>query len=274
MHGFMGNDNPPRTLKTVERTVEVMKALKQLDGARVTELAEYLDTTPGTVYTHLATLRENRYVRKRNGVYMLSLHFLNMGEYVRNHHELYIAGKDATSQLAEKTGETAHLMAEEFGLGIYLFRETNQTDIVRDFFARKTERPDYLHLSSTGKAVLAHIPRRRVREIIDQHGLPARTEHTIADPDRLFEELDLIEEQGYALNDEEELRGARAVGAPIFDQRKEVIGAVSVSGPSGRIDDDRFYDELPDRICETANLIGMNLEVEGYQTLTDSGTQP
>jgi len=128
-------------------------------------------------------------------------------------------------------------------------------------------------IGSTGKAVLAHLPRRRVREMIDQHGLSARTEHTIADLDRIFGELDHIEDQGYVLNDEERLRGARAVGPPIFDPGKQVIGVVSVPGPSGRIDDNRFHYELPERVYETANMIGMDPEVEGYQTLTDSGTQ-
>jgi DNA-binding IclR family transcriptional regulator len=113
-----------------------------------------------------------------------------------------------------------------------------------------------------------------VRQIIDQHGLPAGIEHTATYYDILFREPDHIEDQGYVLNDEEELRGARAVGAPIFDQGKEVIGVVSVLGPSGRIDDDRFHDKLADCVYETANMIGANLEVEGYQTLTDSGTQP
>jgi len=58
------------------------------------------------------------------------------------------------------------------------------------------------------------------------------------------------------LNDEEELRDARAVEVPIFDQGNQVIGAVSMSSPYGRNDDDGFYDELPDRVYETTNMIG------------------
>lgn len=258
------DDDAPRTLKTVETSLEVIRALKSLNGAGVTELADHLDMTPGTVYTHLATLRQNRYVRKDDDTYRLGLQFLTVGEFVRNHHPLYDAGRRETNRLAEETGETAHLMAEEFGLGIYLHRAKEHNEIVENFYASKTERPDYLHHSSTGKAVLAHMPRSRVEEIIDRYGLPALTDHTVTDPGTLFDQLETIRDRGYALNDEEELRGARAVGAPIFDRGEDVIGAISVSGPTGRIGDERFHDRLPDRVREAANVIGVNLEVEDY----------
>ncbi len=55
----------------------------------------------------------------------------------------------------------------------------------------------------SAKAILSAFPDERVRDIVDRHGLPAKTPQTITDPDALFEELATIRERGFALNREE-----------------------------------------------------------------------
>jgi DNA-binding IclR family transcriptional regulator len=84
----------PRTLKTVERTAQIIKALETLDGAGVTELATYLDMSKSSTYHYLATLREEEFVVKTDEKYELSLRLLLSGEYVRNRNILYRYGKE------------------------------------------------------------------------------------------------------------------------------------------------------------------------------------
>lgn len=95
--------------------------------------------------------------------------------------------------------------------------------------------------------------------IIDRHGLPGRTDRTITDRERLYEELETVRERGFARNDGEEVRGIRAVGAPILTGDDSVLGAISISGPESRLQGDRFEEELPTRVMSAANVIEVNL---------------
>jgi len=47
--------------------------------------------------------------------------------------------------------------------------------------------------------------------------------------------LERVKKRGFAIDDEEIEVGVRCVGAPIFDENRYPIAAVSVSGPASRI---------------------------------------
>jgi DNA-binding IclR family transcriptional regulator len=254
------NESSSRTLKTADMTCQIFTALRDLDGARLTELANYLDMSKSGLHHYLSTLHQNQFVVKRDDEYHLSSKFLLMGEYVRQRPDLYQIGRQEIQNLAEETGEFAHLMAEEFGLGIHLYKARGTEGAAAEFYRQKEQRPDYLHISAAGKALLAHLDRERVESIIDEYGLVAKTEKTITDPATLFEEIETIRERGYALNNEEEVRGTRAVGAAVLNSDGSPVGALSVSGPTSRISDERFHNTLPKDVTRAANMIENTLE--------------
>lgn len=256
----MGSNTPGRHLKTVNTTVDVLQALVELDGAGVTELADYLDLSKAAVHNHLTTLQANRMAVKDGTTYRLGLRFVTLGEYVKHQSQLYEAGTGPTDGLARETGEYAHLMTEEHGRGIHIYKSRGSEAVAEDYHHLNLERPDYLHYSAAGKAVLAHLPEEWVDFIVEEYGLPARTEHTITDSDELREELAEIRERGYALNDEEEIVGLRAVGAPILASDGHVLGAISVSGPTSRMKGDTFREQIPEQVIEAANIIELNIE--------------
>lgn len=245
----------------VETTIELVEALEHLDGATVTELADYLGVTKGTAHNHLATLQQHHYVVKQGNTYTLSLKFLVIGEYLRNSSVLYENAKAEVEQLATETGEYAHLSTEQHGLSQKLHKVQGENAVGSEYQRAKLQKPDCLHYTATGKAILSQLPRERVEEIIDYYGLPERTKQTITDREDLFEALDLISERGYALNDEEEIERMRAVGAPICDKDGRVLGAVSVSGPISRIKGERFDEEIPAKVTDAATVIEMNINM-------------
>lgn len=251
----------PRTLETVARACDVIEALEELDGAGVTELADYLGTSKSSMYTYLSTLREKQLVVKSGDTYRLSLQFLYLGKSVRHNHPLYEHGKQQVDRLAEESGEYAHLMCEQHGLERNIYKAAGENAVGDEYHTLKQQRADYLHFTATGKAVLAHLPKRRVEAIVDRYDLVRNTERTITDSDALFAELETIRERGYAVNDEEEVKGIRAIGAPVRDEDGDVLGAISVSGPTGRIDGELFTDMLPDLVMRSANVIEANINM-------------
>ncbi|MFB6195207.1 MAG: IclR family transcriptional regulator [Haloplanus sp.] len=255
------DEGKPRTLKTVERTARILEALETLDGAGVTELADHLGISKSTTYHYLATLRQENWVVKNGERYELSLQFLLSGEYVRNRNRLYKYGKDEVEELAESTGEYANLFTEEHGMGINLYKVRGSDAVGSGYQTEKLQRPDYLHCTATGKAILAFLSRERVDEILDQHRLPQQTANTITDRNELFDELETVRQQGYAYNDEEEVEGLRAVGAPVIDRNENILGSLSVAGPTSRLKGEKFKEQLPEKVQSAANVIEVNVNM-------------
>lgn len=244
------------TLSTVETTLEVIHAITELNGARVSELADHLDLPPSTVHGHLSTLKQHSYLTKEGDEYHIGMQFLNRGGYAQTRKESYELVKEKVKELASQTGERVQFVVEEQGRGYYLYTAVGDNAVKAD--ARSGKRI-YLHDSAAGKSILANLPQALVKEIIDEWGLPKYTEHTLDDPIDLFEELDEISNQGHAVNREESHLGLHAIGAAVHTPHGEVLGAFSISGPSNRIKKDRLHDELPRLLKGKINELELNL---------------
>jgi DNA-binding IclR family transcriptional regulator len=248
-------ERSPRRVQSVRTAMEIIELLEEREGAGVTEIAGHLDLTKGTVHTQLATLRERGFVTKQGEDYHLGLRFLELGENAKKRLSVPDVAKRELDKLAEDTDTRTQLVVEENGMVIcvYLARGPNAILPPTDVGYR-----EYLHCIASGKALLAHLPDERIEAVLGKHGLPAKTDATITDRERLFEALAEIRERGYALNDEEKLRGLRAVGTPVIGQDGEPIGAISISDTTRNMPDERFRETIPDRLMGVANIIEVN----------------
>ena len=112
--------------------------------------------------------------------------------------------------------------------------------------------------TSMGKAILAFLPQERREALLPKLTLRAHTPHTVTDLPTLVERLALVRRQGFAIDDREVEESIRCVGAPVFDYTNEVIGAISVSGPTHRMTDERLA-QFAAYVVETANAISQEL---------------
>lgn len=245
-----------RTIGATETTLRVLETLKQLDGAGVTEVANRLDLPKSTVHNHVSTLYRNEYVVREGDTYRVGLQFLEFGEYIRSRMPIYEVARPEVERQAEETGELANLLVEEHGKGVYLCRAKGSQAVRLDTYAGMRV---HLHCTALGKAILAYLPPDRIREIIDAHGIPARTDATITDEEALAAELEEVRERGFAYDTEERLAGLRCVAAPIRNLDGNALGAISVSGPTSRMKGRRFDEEIPEELISAANVIELNL---------------
>lgn len=244
-------------VKTTEKTFRIIEALKELDGARVTELAESLEMGKSTVHNHLSTLVHEGYVIQQDEEYRLSLQFLGLGGYIRNQFDLYKIAEPEVKQLAEQTGELANLAVSEQGLLTYIDRSKGEQAVDLDTYPGLQAR---MHCTALGKAILAHTPRDRVDAILDRHGMPKLTANTITTREDLYEELEEIRKEGYAQDHGERLEGLRCVAAPVKSSENEVIGAISVSAPASRMKSERYNQAIPEKVRSAANVIELNIK--------------
>lgn len=242
------------TIRSVQITCDLLDKLQELDGAGVTELADEMNHSKSTIHSHLATLLEHRLVVKEGAQYRLSLRFLDIAQHVRDQIGTYDVIRDELESLTDATGEVAQFGIEEHGVVSYLYKATGSRG-VETASSVGTSQP--MHSTALGKSILAHVPEERVDEIVDHHGLPARTRNTITDRDDLFDELETVRAQGYAIDDEENVEGLRCVAAPVLEDGSP-FGAVSISGPASRFDGKVLREELPTSVTRAANVIELN----------------
>lgn len=243
-----------QTLHSVAINWNIIDALQELNGAGVTELANQLGYSKSTIHNHLRTLEEHRLVVREDTQYRLTLRFLDVAAHVRDQFGNYDIIRNELDKLAEETGEVAQFGIEEQGQISYLYK-VRGAQAVETASAVGTQQS--IHSTSLGKAILAHLPERTVHEILDGSEMPLKTANTITDRDELFDELERVRDRGYAIDDEENVKGLRCIAAPVMGA-EDVFGAVSVSGPSSRFNGEVFSEELPRSVKRTANIIELN----------------
>lgn len=249
------DEDSGRSVKSNETLFAIIESLKETGGAGVTEIADRLDLAKSTVHKHLVSLERNRYVVNEDGYYRLGLEFFNAGIYVRNQYDVYHAAKRRIDRLAEETDEAAWLIVPENGLGMFVYGVPRNESFSFDSTIGTWV---YLHANSAGKAILAHLPEEEVQQVIDRHGLPAQTEHTITERNELFDELEAVRERGYATNFQEDLRGLHAIATPIVRDGRP-IAAVTIAGAANRLTEKRIEEELHEALLEATDDIELHL---------------
>lgn len=245
-----------KKIRSAEKAFDIVGSLQEMGGAGVTELAEHLDIPKSTVYSYLSTLEETEYVVKRDDQYDVGLRFLNHGTYAKGRLEINSNARPSIEKLADETGEAIWVVVEEHGYAVSVDVTIGESGL-RTF--TRTGRPQYIHTLATGKAILAEYSEAEVDDIIDRHGLPGSTEATITDRDELFAELERIRERGYAFNESEAVVGNVGIGVSVVTEG-EVHGAIGLSAPENRMQQEEYRNDLPKMLMGTANEIELKIQ--------------
>lgn len=243
-----------RTIRSVEIAFNIIEFLKENGRSGVTELANELDHSKSTIHSHLQTLEEQKILVQDPNGYRRSLQVLDMAAQVRTQIGNYNVIECEADDLAEETGEIVQFGIEEYGSVSYLYKTSG------DHAVETASQPGMyqpMHSTSLGKAILSHLPTGQTTDIIQSMDFEQKTPYTITNEEELHADLKEISEQGYSVDDQENIEGLRCVAAPIKNDNV-VLGAISITGPSSRFTMDRIHDELSDKVKRAANIIEIN----------------
>lgn len=246
-------------VNALRNSFRIMENLAEENGAGISELADQLDLPNSTVHDHISSLRELGYVVRRDSLYYPSMELLRLGNIVLLQNKLYNSASSEMSRLASEINEHVSLIIEEHGKAVIIGTEEGEQAIPVQIYNGIRM---HMHTGAAGKAILAYLSEQRQEYILDEYGLPPLTENTITDRAKLKREIEMIQERKYALDDEERLTGMRSVGVPIIDRHSEVQGALTIYGPTNRVEDELFYDEYPDLLLESVNIVEVLLNYE------------
>ncbi len=246
------------TIKSLDRALEVLETLSDMQGATLSELANEADQSPATVYRVLVTMEGRGMVEfnPTDQVWNIGPRAFLIGSKFLRRTNLVERARPILRRLMQTTGETANLGIERAGQVLFLSQVETHFSI-RAFFPPGTLSP--MHSSGIGKALMAQLSDTRLDSILSEHGLDSFTPFTLTDSDRLRADLAATRTRGYSIDSEERNEGMKCVAAPVFDALGDVVAGISVSGPSSRIHDDMIPDlgaEVAQAAAELSRAIG------------------
>ncbi|NLI66557.1 MAG: IclR family transcriptional regulator [Tissierellia bacterium] len=248
-------------VQSVDRTLSILELIANYnEGLSIKDISESLDLHKSTVHRLLGTLIYKGYVIQDpvSNKYMITLKLYELGAKKIESLDILKASKRFTKELMREFNEVVHLVIRDGNDIIYIDKvEADNTIRMASNIGRRSP----LYSTSVGKAMLAFMDEEEVRRIWEISEIKKFTEKTVTDYEELYRELDKIRSLGYAEDDEENELGVRCIGAPVFNYRGEVEGAISISGPTLRITKDRV-EEIAKSVMKYANLISREL---GYK---------
>jgi len=223
------------SVRALEKALTVLEHLSKLDrDIDLATLTQEMDMPKTTLLRLLNTLKKHNFVQQdeRSRRYRLGWALIYLGQAANRVFNIVEFIHPFLEKLSRDTGETANLVFFDRNHAVYVDQVVSD-NIIRGVPA--VGAPLGLHCTAAGKALLSCQPADRIEEILEQIDLNALTEKTITDPDQLYREIEQVRRRGYALDDEETELGGRCVAAPVYGKEGSVIGAISVIGPTNRV---------------------------------------
>lgn len=249
-----------QTAVQVPAADQTLRILRYLAGrpapVAASAIARELELPRSTVYHLLSTLSAHGFVlhMKEDRRWGLGTSAFELaGGYARQQ-PLARIGRPLVAALSDRLGESAHLAVMSGGDVLYIVKERapRRQALVTDVGVRLPA-----HLTASGRAMLAALPREQVRALYpsasafpDRTGLGPRT------PRELRELLRTVRERGYATEDSEVADGLRSVGAVVRDHAGWPVAAVAVTWAGGDLDERM----LSDAVSETAAVLESRLK--------------
>jgi DNA-binding IclR family transcriptional regulator len=222
-------------VQSVDRAITVLEILARKGEAGVSEVAAEIDVHKSTAFRLLGALETRGLVEQSadRGKYRLGFGLIPLAGAVTDNLDVTRQGRRVCAELASEVGETVNVavLQEHWAVNVDQARGPS-TVATHNWLGKLTP----LHCTSSGKVLLAAVGPARRTALLDASGMLRFTPRTLVDRERLDAELALVGQRGYAVAVEEYEVGLNAVAAPVFDRSGEIVAAVSVSGPSYRLD--------------------------------------
>jgi DNA-binding IclR family transcriptional regulator len=218
-------------LHSLDRAVAVLEMLGESDTAlSLAEVCQRLRLHKSTAHRSLMVLERSALIeRTPENRYRLGLKLYELGNRAVEQVDLRSRVHPYFRRLAAQVGETVHLSVLQKTSIVYLDKvEPNRRVCV-------SSKTNPVYCTSMGKAMLAFQPPEVIDQIVSKIRFVRYTAKTLTSRDALLKALERVRRRGYAIDDQEIELGVRCIGAPIFDEKRNAIAAVSVSGPASRI---------------------------------------
>lgn len=231
-------------VQSVDRAISVLEILAQHGEVGVSDVAAEIEVHKSTAFRLLGALEARGLVEQagERGKYRLGFGIVRLAGAVTGRIDITQQGRPVCERLAEEIGETVNIAVMQEHFAINLFQVRGPAAVAaHNWVGQLTP----LHATSSGKILLAHMPAKERADLLSQSGLKKVTPNTLTAKTKLEKNLADARERGYAWTLEELEIGLHAMAAPIRSRDGDVIAALSASGPSYRLTEERMSELAP-----------------------------
>ena len=218
----------------LEKAFEILEYMsKKNQEYSLSEMAHDLDIPKTTVFRIVTTMQKWGYLEKTmdQEKYRLGKSLIKMGLCAAS-------GIDITDIATPHINKLSREVGESTNLGILYENEvlTIANAKGEDFYLISRLIPmSPLNCSAMGKQFLAEFPKDRLLEYFKGSKPEKRTVNSIVTLERFLEEKEGITSDGISYDREEYEYGLTCMAAPIRDGKGRLVAAISVSGPTTRL---------------------------------------
>jgi DNA-binding IclR family transcriptional regulator len=223
-------------MRSIGRALDVLNCFNGQTPLSLKEIGGRMRLPESTLFRVLRTLERHEYLQQhRDGTYQLAPKLI-FGWLVSAADRVREIARPEIERLVNTFNETASVS--------YLFDDRiHVLDCMETFheirMTNKIGRVLPPHCSAMGKAITAFQDRALADRILEVYGLSPRTEHTITDRRKLFDEFEEVRATGIGCDREESIHGGICFGAAVRNEGKPVVCAVSLSTPAIRMSAER-----------------------------------
>jgi IclR family acetate operon transcriptional repressor len=238
----------------MDRLIMVVESFLDAPRQNLSQVASACGMDPATATRYLRTLVDHGWLDRdpATRVYTLGVRLFLIGSAVRKASPLRRRIVPHLHRLLEQFDETVNLAVHQ-GPDVVVIESLESRRSLRKG-ASLGDRDEWF-VSSLGKSILAHLAESEVLAMISDRPPVRRTPKTLTDPEAILADLAEVRRRGYSVDDEESELGLKCIGTPISEAPGQYSFAVSISGPTSRID--ARFDEIVDALRDVARTVGL-----------------
>jgi DNA-binding IclR family transcriptional regulator len=232
----------PELVKSATRVIDILELLADVtDGLTLSEICATLQIPASSMHALVNTLVIKGYLLRDDTSqrYMLGPKLPQITAIYQSHIDLISIASPIMDQLVSFTGESLFLTRLD-GNKITFLKVHPGLGMIRIINTVGTHLP--AHACGSGKAIMAYLPDAEIDMIYPDEQLPAVLPNTIKTKTDLRRALQLIRQQGYALDREEAETGVWAMASCIRDGNGRPISALAIGAPSFNVKAERIED--------------------------------
>jgi IclR family pca regulon transcriptional regulator len=232
----------------------------------IAELAEKLGMSRPTTHRYVSTLVSLGYLEQDvTRKYRLGLGTIDLGAGL-NAVGLCKQARPHLQELAQRSGYAAEIAVPD-GTEILLLDRVHNSrpghEKPAEVVQVRSRLPAYC--TSMGKVLLAYLPEGLQERLISEMDLTKRGQRTITSKTALRAQLEDVQQEGLAINDEELLEGSYAIAAPVREESGDVIAAVGLAACGGVLDVEELVTRFEGALRATAERISRQLGWRGEE---------